>query len=53
MCDFYEARLIEELDSFRRTGSTESVAAVQRTLQLANVNPFQRETIPPKSSKCS
>jgi hypothetical protein len=53
MCDAYEARLIEELDSFRRTGSSESVAAIQRTLQQANVNPFQRETIPPKSSKCS
>jgi len=32
---------------------SESVAAIQRTLQQANVNPFQRETIPPKSSKCS
>jgi len=53
ICDSYEARLIEERDSFRRTGSSESVAAVQRTLQQANVNPFQRETIPPKSSKCS
>jgi hypothetical protein len=53
MCDAYEARLIEELDSFTRTGSNESVAAIQRTLQQANVNPFQRETIPPKSSKCS
>ena len=43
MCDFYEARLMEELDSFRRTESNESVAAVQRTLQQANVNPFRTE----------
>jgi hypothetical protein len=53
MCDAYEARLIEELDSFRRTGSNESVAGVQRALEQAKVNPFQRKTIPPKSSKCS
>jgi len=32
MCDAYEARLIEELDSFRRTGSNESVAALQQGL---------------------
>ena len=28
MCDDYEARLMELLDSFRRTGSNESIAAV-------------------------
>jgi hypothetical protein len=53
MCDFYEARLMEELDSFRRTGSNESVAAVQGTLRQVNVNPFHRKTIPAKSSKRS
>jgi hypothetical protein len=53
MCDAYEARLMEELDSFRRTGSNESVAAVRRTFRQANVNPLQRKTIPPKSSKRS
>jgi hypothetical protein len=30
MCDAYEARLMEELDSFMRTGSDKSVAAVHR-----------------------
>jgi len=44
ICDSYEARLIEELDSFRRTGSSEFVAAIQRTLQQANVNPFIRHS---------
>jgi hypothetical protein len=33
MCDSYEARLMELLDSFTRTGSNESVAAVHRTLE--------------------
>ena len=28
MCDSYESRLMELLDSFRRTGSNESIAAV-------------------------
>jgi hypothetical protein len=32
-CDSYEARLMEELDSFRRTGSDETVADVQRALE--------------------
>ena len=53
MCDFYERRLMKELDSFKRTGSDESVAAVQRTLRQTEVNPFQRKTIPLKSSKRS
>ena len=29
-CDSYESRLMELLDSFRRTGSNESIAAVHR-----------------------
>jgi len=33
MCDSYEARLMEELDSFRRTGSDETVADIHRTLK--------------------
>ena len=33
MCDSYEARLMEELDSFRRTGSDETVADVHRALE--------------------
>ena len=33
MCDSYEARLMEELDSFRRTGSGESVADIHRALE--------------------
>jgi len=33
MCDAYEARLMEELDSFMRTGSNKSVAAVDRALE--------------------
>ena len=33
MCDSYEARLLELLDSFTRTGSDESVAAVHRVLE--------------------
>ena len=32
-CDSYEARLMEELDSFRRTGSEETVADVHRALE--------------------
>lgn len=34
-CDSYEARLAELLNSYRRTGSVESVAAVHRALQEA------------------
>jgi hypothetical protein len=33
MCDAYEARLMEELDSFMRTGSNKSVAAVHRAVE--------------------
>ena len=33
MCDAYEARLMEELDSFMRTGSNKSVAGVHRALE--------------------
>ena len=33
MCDSYEARLLELLDSFAQTGSNESVAAVHRALE--------------------
>ena len=33
ICDSYEARLMEELDSFRRTGSDETVADVHRALE--------------------
>jgi hypothetical protein len=35
MCDAYEERLMELLDSFRRTESNESVAAVHRGLEQA------------------
>ena len=33
MCDSYEARLMEELDSFRRTGPDETVADIHRALK--------------------
>jgi hypothetical protein len=33
MCDAYEARLMEEIDFFMRTGSNKSVAAVDRALE--------------------
>ena len=33
ICDSYEARLMEELDSFRRTRSDETVADVHRALE--------------------
>src|SRR6266566_5654958 len=33
ICDSYEARLMEELDGFRRTGSHESVADIHRALK--------------------
>ena len=33
MCDSYEARLIELLDTFTRTGSDESVADIHRVLE--------------------
>ncbi len=33
MCDSYEALLIEELDSFRRTGSDETVTDIHRALE--------------------
>ena len=33
ICDSYEARLVELLDSFRRTGSDETVADVHRALK--------------------
>jgi hypothetical protein len=33
MCDSYEARLMEELDSFKRTGPDESVADIHRVLE--------------------
>jgi hypothetical protein len=32
MCDSYEARLMEELDTFARRGSNESVADIHRAL---------------------
>ena len=35
MCDSYESRLTELLDSSRRTGSNESIAAVHRALEQA------------------
>ena len=35
MCDFYETRLMKLLDSFRRTESNESVAALHRGLEQA------------------
>jgi hypothetical protein len=31
-CDFYEARLMEELDTFTRRGSSESIVAPQRAI---------------------
>ena len=34
-CDSYESRLAELLESFTRTGSNESVAAVHRHLEQA------------------
>jgi len=33
MCDSYEARLMEEVDSFRRTGSDETAANIHRVLE--------------------
>ena len=33
MCDAYEARLTELLETFTRTGSNESIAAVHRVLE--------------------
>ena len=33
VCDSYEARLIELLDTFTRTGSDESVADIHRVLE--------------------
>jgi hypothetical protein len=33
MCDFYEARLNELLDTFTRTGSNESVADIHRAIE--------------------
>ena len=33
ICDSYEARLTEELDSFRRTVSDETVADIHRVLE--------------------
>jgi hypothetical protein len=35
MCDFYEARLVELLEGYTRTGSDESVAAIHRAMQEA------------------
>jgi hypothetical protein len=35
-CDSYESRLAELLESFTRTGSNESVAAVHRHIQQAS-----------------
>ena len=32
-CDFYEARLMEELDTLTRRGSNESIAAPRRALE--------------------
>jgi hypothetical protein len=32
-CDSYESRLIELLDTFRRTGSKESIVAIHRVLE--------------------
>jgi hypothetical protein len=36
MCDSYEARLAELFESFTRTGSNESIAAVHRILEQAS-----------------
>ena len=33
MCDSYEARLMEDLDTFTRRGSNEFIAAPQRALE--------------------
>ena len=33
VCDSYEARLMEELDTFTRRGSNESIAAPQRAFE--------------------
>ena len=35
-CDSYESRLAELLESFTRTGSNESVAAVHRQIEQAS-----------------
>ncbi len=35
-CDSYESRLAELLESFTRTGSNESVAAVHRRIEQAS-----------------
>ena len=36
ICDSYEARLAELFESFTRTGSNESIAAVHRILEQAS-----------------
>jgi hypothetical protein len=36
-CDSYESRLAELLESFTRTGSNESVAAVHRHIEQASI----------------
>jgi hypothetical protein len=41
MCDSYEARLMELLDTFTPSGSNESVAALQQGLKC---NAFRRTT---------
>ena len=33
MCDSYESRLMEEIDSFRRRGADETVADIHRVLE--------------------
>ena len=32
-CDFYETRLMEELDTLTRNGSEESIAAIHRAVE--------------------
>ena len=32
-CDFYETRLMEELDTLTRSGSEESIAAIHRAVE--------------------
>ena len=42
-CDFYEARLMEELDTLTRSGSDESIAAISSApLNRSNLNRRRR-----------
>ena len=42
-CDSYESRLMELLDTFTRTGSDESIAAIHRILEQASTTAGSQE----------